>query len=163
MLLNIIPKELKNDRAKERHLVDANHIRVADWCRSRATALQHETMAEIVKKNLTSCSCAKVNAVKPTPDESESHVPPPPPDPHLAPDVPDSRMGPIPHCCSNTTTSEEIPGLMIPAVEEMSVSPMSAAGIHHQPGPTWLSDGAISASIVALAHTPAKIANHSIR
>ena len=42
---------------------------------------------------------------------------------------------------------------MLPAVEKLSVSPMTAAEIHHHQGVAWLSDGAISASIVALTHT----------
>ena len=48
IVLNIIPKDLKNEIFKERSLVDASHMRLADWCRSRATVLQHEILAEIV-------------------------------------------------------------------------------------------------------------------
>ena len=88
MFLNMIPKEPKNEIAKERHSIDASHVRLASWCRSRATVLQHETLAEIVKNNLTSSSRGKVHAAKPTSYESEADEPPPEPAPHLAPDVP---------------------------------------------------------------------------
>ena len=88
MFLNIIPKDLKNEIAKERHLMDASHTRLADWCRQRAAVLQHETLAEIVKNNLTNLSRGKVSAVKPSQNESDIVVPPPPPPPHLNPEVP---------------------------------------------------------------------------
>ena len=51
MFLNIIPKDLKNEIFRERSLVGADHKKLAEWCRTRAAVLQHETLAEIVKKN----------------------------------------------------------------------------------------------------------------
>ena len=88
LFLYIIPKNQKDEIAKERHLVDDNYMRLADSCRSRTPVLQHETLSEIVKKTLTSFSRGKVNVVKPTPGESDSEVPPPLQASHLAPDVP---------------------------------------------------------------------------
>lgn len=88
MFLNIIPKDLKNEILKERSLADASHMRRADWCRNRAAVLQHEAVAEIVKKNLTNFSRGRINAVKQVTDYSDTEVPPPPPPPHLAHDVP---------------------------------------------------------------------------
>ena len=90
MFLNVIPKDLKNEIFRERSLIGADHIRLAEWCRTRATVLQPEILAEIMQKNLTGFSKGKINAVKPNADTSESkiEVPPPPPPPRLADDVP---------------------------------------------------------------------------
>ena len=105
MFLNIIPKELKNDIAKERHLMDASHMRLANWCRQRSTVLQHKTLAEIVKKNLTNVSRGKVSTIQPNQDESDSDVPPPPPPPPLAPEG--SCTGSVRYRCSVLTTTKE--------------------------------------------------------
>lgn len=61
---------------------------LAEDCRTRAAALQHETLAEIVKRNLTDSSRGNIHAVKQEPDNQEDDVPPPPPLPPLAHDVP---------------------------------------------------------------------------
>ena len=66
----------------------ADHKKLAEWCRTRAAVLQHETLAEIVKKNLTDSSRGKINAVKQAQHNHDDDVPPPPQPPHLASDVP---------------------------------------------------------------------------
>ena len=65
MFLNIIPKDLKNEIFRERSLVGADHRKLAECCRTRAAVWQHETLAEIVKKNVTDSSRGKIHAMKP--------------------------------------------------------------------------------------------------
>ena len=88
MSLKTMPKDLKNEIFRERSLVDADHKKLADWCRTRAAALQHETFAEIGKKILTDFSRGKIHAVKQAQNNHDDDVPSPPPPPHLAHDVP---------------------------------------------------------------------------
>ena len=77
--MNHIPKDLRNEIFRAPNLVGDGRKKLAEWCRTRAAALQHETLAEIVKKNLTDYSRGRRQAVKQAPSNHEDGVPPPPP------------------------------------------------------------------------------------
>ena len=66
MFAKIRPKGLKNEIFRERSLVGADHKKLAECCRTKAAALQHETLAEIAERNLTDSSRGKINAVQQT-------------------------------------------------------------------------------------------------
>ena len=78
-LLNIIPKDLKTEVMRERDMVGANHVQIMDWLRLRCALLKQETMADVVRRNLTSQARKKVHAVQsvqsPATDASDIPVP----------------------------------------------------------------------------------------
>ena len=60
-----------NEIFREKSLIGADQIRLAEWCRTRATVPQHEALAKIVKNKLIGFSIGKINAAKPNADASD--------------------------------------------------------------------------------------------
>ena len=54
MFLNIIPKQLKIEIAKEPKLIHADYMKLIEWCRARCTTLQHENLALVTARALQS-------------------------------------------------------------------------------------------------------------
>ena len=63
-ILSIIPKDLKSEIMRDGDMVGAGHVRIIEWIRRRCSILRQETMAEVVKRNLTSQARKKVHALQ---------------------------------------------------------------------------------------------------